>query len=139
MPRSHTQDREVIPKRAGTHLSAAKVPVMVRGADGRFKQHGSIDTQQRIYQHGGELGNFVRWSKHAITLSSEAWHQMGGLVDRIEMIDHGRNECYSVSSADAHRHASFYADPKLGRRVAVPLDAWDVYDADGQLVRAASL
>lgn len=125
--------RVAVQHRAGTHLLPNAYPVVIRRV-----HHGMLDRQQRVWQHGGEAKNFVRWSMKAITIDLAVWEIVHDLVDRLEMVDHVRNECYRVGIQDARELGTVYRDPKIGDRYAIPLSAWEILDAQGQLLREAA-
>jgi hypothetical protein len=119
-------DRVSVTERAGTRLSDAKVAV----PDAKGRIHGYLDTDQRIYQGGGELMNFVYRAKNLISLDLQVWQFIQPYVDRIEMIDHGRNEVYEVSSRLFSQGFQVY-EAGIGKRVGLPIDHWTRKDAGG--------
>ena len=122
--------REAVQQRAGTTLNHSWThKIMGSGRRGKLT-HGLYDESQRIYQTGGELKNFIYWKKRYVTIAEDAWRQIFGKVDWIEVIDHERNECWRISMKKAERAAVKY-DAGLGPRVGIPMDLWTVIKADG--------
>ena len=123
-------EREEVITRAGTQLNHRWTHrVEGRGRKG-VTQHGLYDESQRVYQTGGELSNFVYWKRHWVTLAEDAWRQVYGKVDWIEVIDHERNECYRISMKKAVLNAVKY-DAGIGTRVGIPMELFDVLTARG--------
>lgn len=132
-PLAHPTPRAAVANRAGTHLSPAAYPIVVHRL-----HHGMLDKPQRVYQHGGEANNFIRWSMSAISLDHDVWLVIHDLVDRLEMIDHTKNQCYAVDIATAKREGTRYTDPKIGERFAIGLSHWRILDADGVLLQESA-
>lgn len=132
-PLAHPTPRAAIVNRAGTHLSPSAYPIVVHRL-----HHGMLDKAQRVYQHGGEANNFIRWSMKAISIDHDVWLVIHDLVDRIEMVDHTKNRCYVVDIETAHTSGTTYTDAKIGARYAIPLSCWRILDADGVLIQHAA-
>lgn len=136
MPSKKIVDKPGKEQRAGTKLSDQAFPVLA-GPAGQKKVHGQLDPKLRVYQSGGEAGNFIKWNIKAITLAMEVWDTLGAAVDLIELVDHARNEVYQTTMEEAYLQGYTYPDPKLGVRYAIPLACWVVYSADGMPLRRA--
>jgi PII-like signaling protein len=128
------QDKPPIAKRAGTVLTpGAKRGIYGPGKYRKLMQHGVLDVAQRIYQHGGEKGNFIYRNKNLVSLAMPVWVQIVDQADRIEMIDHHDNQCYSLLMAIARDTGTRY-DAGFGPRIGWPTPWWTLTDADGQVV-----
>jgi hypothetical protein len=124
--------REDVDTRAGTQLDHRWThKIMGHGRRGALV-HGLYDESQRIYQTGGELSRFVFWKRRLVTIAEDAWRQVYGKVDWLEVIDHERNECWRISMKRAEKAAVRY-DAGLGPRVGIPMDQWSVISADGKV------
>jgi hypothetical protein len=133
-----------VEERAGSVLCRQRSTTKVEGAYGKI--HGLVafvdGTTSRIYQGGGEAANFVRWSMKAVTIDGCVWKE---IADRpwdppillIEMIDNPSNRAWILPMAAARRGAQWYRDAKIGVRIALACDLWTVYDAAGNVYKAA--
>jgi len=102
-----------------------------RGRKG-VKLHGMLDESQRVYQTGGELSRFIYWKLHLVSIDVDAWRQIRGRCDWIEVIDHERNECWRIASEKFIKHAVQY-DAGIGPRVGAPMGNWDVITSRGTI------
>lgn len=132
-PLSHPTSRAPVAKRAGTHLSDSAYPIVVHQL-----HHGMLDKRNRVYQHGGEAKNFIRWSLKAISIDFDVWTVLRDLVDHLEMVDHVKNQVYVVDYETALIEGSRYTDPTIGDRYAIPLSCWRIFDANGVLIQHAA-
>lgn len=123
-------DREEVVHRAGTQLDHRWTHrIKGKGRKGVL-QHGLYDERQRVYQTGGELSNFVLWSRKLVTFAHDAWLQVFMRTDWFEVIDHEKNECWRISGEKARKHAVKY-NAGIGVRIGIPMDLWDVVTARG--------
>lgn len=106
------------------------------GRDGRYRLHGMLDRRQRVYQAGGETGNFFFWKSQPalLSLDLDVWRQIAPQVDTIEMVDHGRNEVWVVDVICAQLGQTYEAG--IGSRWGVPMPCCQLVQADG-VVRQA--
>ncbi len=127
---TRARERSTIPERAGTRLDHRFTEAVYgTGRRGRT-QHGSYDRRQRVYQCGGELSNFIYWRERLVSFDLEVWRAVWDRADRLEVIDHERNECYALDVEAAITAGRMY-DAGLGPRFGVPLDLWTRLDAAG--------
>lgn len=125
-------ERHEVQQRAGTLLNHAWTHrIEGHGRKGRL-QHGLYDESQRVYQTGGELSNFIYWKKRWVTIAYDAWRQVAGKTDWLEVIDHERNECWRISMKKAIKYGVKY-DAGIGPRVGIPMDRWDIVTERGTL------
>jgi hypothetical protein len=88
-------DRPAIKDRAGTHLKrSACEPIYGTGKSHR--QIGTLDNDQRVFQCGGEISNFLYKSRMLISLPWDVWEQVRLRCDWLEIVDHEENVCYRV-------------------------------------------
>lgn len=122
--------------RAGSHLSlGSKVSVWARGKDPTKKEvHGTLDMAKRIYQTGGEAGNFILRSKGLITMALDAWRRAEDGSDTMEFIDHTRNVCYRVRTYVLRRNRGTQYDAGIGERIGWPIDWFDIVDAQERVL-----
>jgi hypothetical protein len=120
-------ERQQVAQRAGTQLDHRFTRKIM--SDG--KEHGLLDERQRIYQSGGELKNFVYWKLVVVSFDAKVWEQIAGKVDWFEMLDHPKNECYRISADKAYDNLVDYVD-RIGPRVGIPLDRWDIVTAEDE-------
>lgn len=127
-----------IEDRAGTRLDH-RFTRLVSGVRENNKRidFGTIDTRQRIYQHGGDLSKLVYWKLKVAAFGPEEWRVIKVEADFIELIDHNTNKCYRISVADAKEKGYVY-EGKVGRRWGVPLDLFTVYDKNWAVLVPAS-
>lgn len=124
--------REQLAGRAGTKLDH-RWTHEIRGTGRRGSLvHGLYDESQRLYQTGGELSKFVYWKRRLVSISEDAWRQVYGKVDWLEVIDHERNECWRIAMKKAAQHAIRY-NAGMGPRVGIPMDKWTVITAKGEI------
>mgnify|MGYP000896336816 CR=1 FL=1 len=120
-----------VTQRAGHRVNHA---VAVKVYDRRLSRFcGFLDPSQRLYQWGGQLAKNVYWKRRLVPLGLEEWAQIKDAVDLIEFID-DETKCYRVDMATARRCAETF-DGGKGLRVGIPLDAFDLYDAEERLVQ----
>lgn len=116
-----------ITRRAGHTINHARARKVHDRRLGRFC--GFLDPSQRLYQWGGQLAKNVFWKRRLVPLGLEEWAQIKDAVDTIEFID-DEIRCYRVDMVTARRWAETF-DGGAGLRVGIPLDSFDLYDADG--------
>lgn len=118
-------DRLPIEKRMGTRVDPAYAqPIIGLAKHGRMR-HGTILRNERVYQGGGELGNFMLHKRQLITIAMDVWTQLQRGVDVIEMIDHRANRCFRITFASARDHGYAY-DEGIGMRWGIPVEYWMV-------------
>jgi hypothetical protein len=98
------RDKPPVERRAGTRLTPGAKLAVYSSASGRPRQHGTLDLAQRLYQGGGERGNFIFRRRGLVTLALDVWERIRGAVDTIELIDHTSNRCYRIPAAYCRRH-----------------------------------
>ena len=129
-------DKPAVRQRAGTPLTpGAKRSIYGPGKYGKTKQHGVLDVAQRIYQAGGEKGNWIYRNLNLASLAMPVWVQIMDQADTLEMIDHRQNTCYSLPMAVA-RHSGTEYTAGFGPRIGWPLPWFDIRDANGRLLQA---
>lgn len=94
---------------------------------------GFLDPSQRLYQWGGQLGKNVYWKRRLVPLGLEEWAQIKDAVDLIEFVD-DETRVYRIDLPTARRWAETF-DGGAGLRIGIPLDAFDLYDADERLLQ----
>lgn len=118
-------DRLPIEKRVGTRVRPEyAVPVFGAAKFGTMR-HGTILRNERVYQGGGELGNFMYHRERVISIGLDVWERIQRGVDVIEMIDHRANRCFRITMDDARQFGYVY-DAGIGPRWGVPVDLWAV-------------
>jgi hypothetical protein len=125
-------DRPAIKDRAGTHLKrSACEPIYGTGKSHR--QIGTLDNDQRVFQCGGEISNFLYKSRMLISLPWDVWEQVRLRCDWLEIVDHEENVCYRVHVSVAIQFGTSY-DNSLGKRFGLTVGRWACYDHNGQLL-----
>ena len=92
-----------------------------------------LDVAQRIYQAGGEKGNWIYRNLNLVSLAMPVWVQICDQADTIEMIDHRQNTCYSLSMTVARHNGTPYT-AGFGPRIGWPLPWFSIFDADGKTI-----
>lgn len=123
--------REEVATRAGTQLNH-RWTHRIESTNRKKKVHGLLDESQRIYQTGGELKNFIYWKNRWVTIAEDAWRQVFGKVDWLEVIDHERNECWRIAMIKAAKNATKY-NAGVGPRIGIPMDLFDVITSDNKI------
>ena len=118
-------ERHEVIHRAGTALNHRWCHRIEGHGRKGVKLHGMLDESQRVYQTGGELSRFVYWKLHLVSLDSDAWNQIRGRCDWIEIIDHERNECWRIAAEKFVKNAVRYS-AGIGPRVGAPMRFWDI-------------
>lgn len=122
--------REKIENRAGTVLDH-RFTEPVKNYTG--KVHGTVDRRQRIYQTGGEIDNFVYWSRRLVSIDMGVFKKIIPVVDWLEFIDHKKNECWRVALSVALNTGEEY-NAGIGSRWGVPLSEFTITDGLGHPV-----
>lgn len=126
-----------VDQRAGTLLDHRFTRLVTGERDGKKISFGTLDSRQRIYQHGGDLSKLVYWKLRVAAFGPEEWRVIKVDADFIELIDHNTNKCYRITVEDAKTKGYVY-EGKVGRRWGVPLDLFTVYDKDWAVIQRAS-
>lgn len=133
------EDRDPIDRRPGTKLDPQHT-TQIRGRGRRGSLvHGILDKRQRVYQSGGEERNFVLWSRKQITMDAGAWNEIDGMADKLEFVAHDTKKVYVIPALRASSFLQAYQAPGIGLRVGFPLAAFDVMDAEGNLIKRSVL
>jgi hypothetical protein len=119
--------------RAGTHLDHRWTQKIYVGN----QLHGLLDASQRIYQGGGSVDKFIYWKERLVTIDARVWVQIKDKTDFIEMVDHNGNQAWRIATGKAKKHLQTYS-AGIGRRIGIPMDCWDVYDAHGSQINGRS-
>lgn len=114
-----------VAQRAGTQLDHEHTKNIMAPGPKRLVPvvHGVLDESQGVYQSGGELDNFVFWRLRLMTIAQPVWEQIKDVAKTIEIIDHPRNKCYSISTKEFAEHMVAY-NAGIGPRVGAPLELW---------------
>jgi hypothetical protein len=113
----------------------AKIQVFATGKFGKRKAHGVIDVALRIAQLGGEPGNFIYRKLNIVTMAHEVWEQIRAQCDRIEIIDHTMNRCYSIPTWICRKHTGTVYNAGIGDRIGWDAEWWTITDANGEVVQ----
>lgn len=122
-------------RRAGTPLTPGSRRNIYGPKKGGGKHsHGILDIAKRLYQTGGERGNFIYRQRSLVSMSYDVWRQIMGQADVIEFIDHTSNVCYRLSGQWIIEGVTPY-DIGYGQRVGWPLAWFDVLDANQKVIQ----
>lgn len=125
------------PRRAGTTLTpGAKRSIYGPGQYGkRLKEHGVLDEALRLYQTGGESGNFIYRRLNMVTLDLSVWRKVDGRCETLEWVDHTRNVCYRLTTWAARYYGGHRYDAGIGERVGWPVTWCQITDASGTVLQ----
>jgi hypothetical protein len=118
--------------RAGTRLTdGAKIAIYGPGANGIACQHGTLDMAKRLYQCGGEAGNFIYRRLQLVSMALVVWERIQMDCNRLEFIDHMQNQCYAIRTYCCRLHPGQRYDAGIGPRIGWPIDWFEISDAAG--------
>jgi hypothetical protein len=140
-------------QRAGTKLAhkTGQVYKVYEQRDGKRFETGSIDPTQRVYQLGSTkrpghvdkkdgLSGLVYWKLRVVGFGLGEWKTVvdSGDVDFIELVDMGAGKCYRIPFEAAVAVGYEYTGER-GKRFGIPLEAFDVYDADWNVLKEGTV